>query len=116
LYVIDPSQHNTLRQQFNYRVLSAIEDFIQRGGSISIRSNQHKGLMSDPADYGLPEPGDDDTVQHVTEDISRCHICTQPKYFTNLLLYETHMAEHELTRTGSIIARVNSNVEFADDS
>jgi hypothetical protein len=96
LYVIDPSQRNQLRQQFNDRVLASIELFIQNGGRITVRSNQHKGLMSDPEDYGLQEPEGNDSEAFVLSDtIARCNICTQPKYFTNRLLYDTHMlVEH----------------------
>ena len=53
--------------------------------------------MNDPEDYGLPEPEDELEENEICGEIVRCKHCTQPKYFTNILLYQTHMAEEHPT-------------------
>lgn len=81
-------------------MLTAIDDFIARGCENPVRGNHHRGLMGDPEDYGLPEPSDDNVESYAfTSDIVRCNHCTQPKYFTNLLLYETHMMNEHPEQT-----------------
>lgn len=101
-------------------MLTAIDDFIARGSVNPIRGNNHRGLMSDPEDYGLPEPCDDRIDSAFTSDIVRCSHCTQSKYFTNSILYQTHMAnEHadiyarELQDHDSLTLALSSNLDLA---
>ena len=75
--------------------MTAIEDFISQGGKVSAPNNNYRGLTSDPEDYGLPEPDDDLAESDFSNDIMRCPHCTQAKYFTNTLLFQTHLTnEH----------------------
>jgi hypothetical protein len=79
---------------------------------VSVPGNNHSGLISDPEDYGLPEPADDHLNECVfTSDIMRCQHCPQPKYFTNSLLFQTHLAnEHPSSVEVNLIP---SNVDIA---
>lgn len=100
-YVIQPAQYDSLRERFQSRLLSTVEDFLLKGGTVQSNPN-HRGLMDDPEDYGLPEPGDEHALDDssIFSDITRCPHCTVPKFFTNYLLYQTHMAtEHPTLHT-----------------
>jgi len=92
-YEIEANQFNSSRNRIENRILTAIEDFIMRGGRFVSNGDNFKGLMSDPEDYGLPEPEENLDDSAYCSEITRCKYCTQPKYFTNSLLYYTHLAE-----------------------
>lgn len=64
-----------------------------RGGRFVGSGNNFGGLMSDPVDYGLPEPEEEIDDSDYCGEITRCKHCTQPKFFTSTLLFQTHMSQ-----------------------